>query len=60
MINLARFLEFNAEDALRQTINKFIRRFKYIETQLEKLGKSPESASLETMDSLWNEAKQME
>jgi len=60
MINLARFLEFNAEDALRKTIKKFIRRFKYIETQLEKLGKSPESTSLEKMDSLWNEAKQIE
>lgn len=57
--NLVRFRKrSSAEDLLAVANRKFIRRFRYIEEQLSKQGKSVETASLEEMDSLWNEAKQ--
>ena len=52
IVNIARFLSVDPEDALRATTNKFIRRFSYIEENTD-----IQSASLETMDKLWNEAK---
>ena len=55
--NLARELDVDPEDALRETNDKFVRRFKYIERALSESGSSPESSNLEEMDALWNEAK---
>ena len=60
MINLARKLGINPELALGRANEKFIRRFAYIEEQLLARGISPEEASLELMDSLWDEAKAAE
>ncbi len=57
LVNLSRFLKVQPELALTGTINKFIRRFEYIEQQSQKAGKKLEEMSLAEMDELWNEAK---
>lgn len=56
-VNLARHLGIDAESALRKANIKFENRFGYIEQKLARQGKSPEQASLEEMDKLWEEAK---
>jgi len=58
MANLGRFLQIDPERALRQTIRKFVSRFRYVETRLRKQGKSPRQSTLLEMDQLWEEAKQ--
>ena len=58
--NLARRLSVDPESALRRANQKFIRRFKHIEKSLEKDGRDVNAASLEDMENLWNEAKEME
>ncbi len=60
LVNLARFLHVNPEDALRGTIAKFEERFLRIEEELRRRGKRPEDSSLEEMDEIWNEAKKKE
>jgi tetrapyrrole methylase family protein/MazG family protein len=60
VVNLARFLDVEAEDVLAQTIDRFMRRFHYIETKLQQANKSFEQSSLEEMDRLWEEAKKLE
>jgi MazG family protein len=60
LANLARHLEVEPETALRSTNAKFERRFRYIERELARRGKSPETSTLEEMDALWNEAKMAE
>ena len=55
--NLARWHKVDPEDALRGTNGKFEKRFRYIEEQLAKRGKTPEDSNLEEMDALWDEAK---
>ncbi|APQ10862.1 nucleoside triphosphate hydrolase [Pseudomonas oryzihabitans] len=57
MVNLARHLRVDAEDALRQANAKFERRFRYIEEALKAQGRTPQEASLEEMDALWDAAK---
>ncbi len=57
MVNLARHLHVDAEDALRQANAKFERRFRYIEEALNAQGRTPQDASLEEMDALWDAAK---
>lgn len=57
IVNLARKLEINPEDALRRTIKKFDKRFRYIEKTLQSQDKNIKEATLEEMDSLWEEAK---
>lgn len=59
-VNLSRFLEVDSEEALNFTINKFIKRFKFIEEQSISLGTSLEEMDLEQMNKLWNEAKKLE
>jgi len=60
VVNLARFLDIPAEDALRKTNKKFTDRFSQVEVELKKRGKTVEDSSLEEMDAIWNEAKQNE
>jgi tetrapyrrole methylase family protein/MazG family protein len=60
LVNLARFLGVEAEHALAQTIDRFTRRFRYIETKLGEANRNFEQASLEEMDALWEEAKKLE
>ena len=56
-INLARHFCIDSEIALRNTNNKFVLRFNYIEEMLRKQNKSLDKATLEEMDALWDEAK---
>ena len=57
LVNLARFIGVDPEDALRRVTNKFTERFQYIEKRLRKEGKDPYGASLAEMDALWEESK---
>lgn len=59
MINYARFLKINPEDALERTNKKFIKRFQYLESKADELGKSLSDMTLAEMDVFWNEAKKM-
>ena len=58
LVNLCRFQKISAEDALRQTSEKFIARFQYIERKLGEENRSVRQSSLEEMDKLWDEAKE--
>ena len=57
LINYARFLKINPETALELTNKKFIKRFKYIESEAFKLGKKINQLSLEEMNFFWQQAK---
>lgn len=57
LINYARFIDINPEDALEKTNKKFIKRFQYLESKAHELGKSLKDMSLAEMDIFWNEAK---
>ena len=59
MINYARFLNINPEDALERTNKKFIKRFQYLESKAEELGKPLMEMTLAEMDVFWNEAKKL-
>jgi XTP/dITP diphosphohydrolase len=59
LINYARFLKVNPEDALERTNKKFISRFQYLELKAEQLGKSLSDMTLAEMDVFWNEAKKL-
>jgi len=57
LINYARFIDVNPENALSKTNKKFIKRFNYIESKAKKLKKDLDSMTLEEMDALWEDAK---
>ena len=59
MINYARFLNVNPEDALERTNKKFIKRFQYLESKASEIGKPLMDMTLAEMDVFWNEAKKM-
>ena len=59
MINYARFLNVNPEDALERTNKKFIKRFQYLESKAGELGKSLKDMTLAEMDVFWEEAKRL-
>lgn len=58
--NLGRKLDVDVEASARTANAKFERRFRYIETRLQAQGRSPEDASLDEMENLWTEAKQID
>lgn len=60
LVNVCRFIDVNAEDAMKAAIKKFGDRFKYMEDSLAVRGKTPVEASLAEMDYLWNESKLIE
>src|SRR5215470_4291231 len=60
VVNLARHLDVDPEAVLRGTNSKFERRFAAIERALADRGKTPQTATLEEMDDLWNQAKAAE
>ena len=60
VVNLARHLRADPEAALRQTNQKFQRRFAAIERALAARGKAPQDATLAEMDALWDAAKAAE
>ncbi|CCO08627.1 nucleoside triphosphate pyrophosphohydrolase [Desulforamulus hydrothermalis] len=57
VVNLARLLNINPEEALGKTTDKFIKRFQYIEQQARQRGLELERLTLEQMDQWWEEAK---
>ena len=57
MINYARFLKVNPENALERTNKKFIKRFQYLEMKAKEMDKSLKDMTLAEMDVFWNEAK---
>lgn len=59
LINYARFLNINPEDALEQTNKKFIKRFGHMEARVKEQGKQIADCNLEELDSYWNEAKKL-
>ncbi len=60
IVNLGRFVSLDPEEALRKTINRFQTRFSHIEERLHVAGRHLQDASLEEMEQLWQEAKQLE
>jgi len=60
VINAARLYHLNPDTALEKTNRKFINRFNYIEAHSIKIGKPLKDMSIEEMDILWNEAKELE
>jgi XTP/dITP diphosphohydrolase len=59
LVNYARYIGINPEDALERTNKKFIRRFQFIETESAKDGKDIQNMSLEEMDEYWDRAKEL-
>ncbi len=57
LVNVARLLRIDPEQALKRTLKKFRTRFLYIETCLERAGKTVQESNLNEMDRLWEEAK---
>jgi MazG family protein len=58
LVNLGRFLHLSAEESLRQAIAKFEHRFRGIEQELARRGRSLDEASLAEMDAIWNSFRQ--
>ncbi len=59
-VNVARFLNVDEELALNATIDKFIKRFSYIEGKIKDKGQDLQDVNLDKMDKLWEEAKKLE
>ena len=59
LINAARLYHINPDNALERTNKKFIARFGYVEQKAKKQGRRIQDLTLEEMDALWNEAKQL-
>jgi MazG family protein len=59
LVNYARFIDIDPEEALERTNKKFIKRFQYLETESAKDGKQMGEMTLEEMDKYWNRAKKL-
>jgi MazG family protein len=59
LVNYARFLDVNPENALRRTNSKFIRRFGYVEEKIKAMGKKLSDSNLKEMDFYWEESKKV-
>jgi len=59
LINYARFMNINPENALEKTNRKFIKRFQYLEEQARESGRQLQDMTLAEMDVYWNEAKKL-
>jgi tetrapyrrole methylase family protein/MazG family protein len=60
LVNLARFLKVNPEDALRRATDRFADRFHFVEAEAARTGRTLQSMTLAEMDTLWEEAKARE
>ena len=60
LVNIARYLSLDSESALKKTTRKFRRRFEWMEAQLRASGRTPQQASTDELEALWQEAKQRE
>ena len=58
LVNIARYLSLDPESALRKSNRKFKQRFQWMEEQLRQQGRTPQQASLDELESLWQLAKQ--
>lgn len=59
LVNYARFIDIDPEEALERTNKKFIKRFQYLETESAKDGKKMGEMTLAEMDEYWNKAKSL-
>ena len=59
IVNYARFIDVNPEDALERTNRKFIQRFQYLEEEAKKTQKPLNEMTLEEMDVFWHDAKKL-
>ena len=59
LVNYARFVEINPEEALERTNKKFIKRFSYLEQAAQTAGKQLKDMTLAEMDVYWDEAKRL-
>lgn len=60
LVNIARYLSVDPESALRKTNRKFKRRFQWMEHELHSSSRTADKASMEELESLWQQAKQVE
>jgi ATP diphosphatase len=60
LVNIGRYLSLDPESALKKSNRKFKRRFQWMEEQLRSSGRSPQQASMEELESLWQQSKQQE
>jgi ATP diphosphatase len=60
LVNIARYLSLDPESALKKTNRKFKRRFQWMEEQLRASGRTPQQATMDELESLWQQAKQQE
>jgi MazG family protein len=60
LVNIARYLSLDPESSLRKSNRKFKRRFQWMEEHLRESGRTPEQASSEELESLWQESKAQE
>ncbi|MBM4133299.1 MAG: nucleoside triphosphate pyrophosphohydrolase [Nitrospira sp.] len=59
MVNLARFVKVNPEEALRGSTNRFVARFQLMEAAAARAGRALDDMTLDELDSLWNDAKRV-
>ncbi|HEX6806122.1 MAG TPA: nucleoside triphosphate pyrophosphohydrolase [Terriglobales bacterium] len=57
LVNVARYLSLDPESALKKTNRKFKRRFQWMEAQLRTSGRTPQQATMDELESLWQRAK---
>jgi uncharacterized protein YabN with tetrapyrrole methylase and pyrophosphatase domain len=57
LVNWARFRSISPEEALRKANRRFMQRFREVELELSRRGKTPKTSTLEEMDRIWNETK---
>jgi len=60
IVNIARYLSLDPESSLKKTNRKFKRRFQWIEEQLRTYGRTPQQATMDELENLWQKAKQFE
>jgi len=60
LVNIARYLSLDSESALKKTNRKFKRRFQWMEAQLSASGRTAQQATMDELESLWQQAKQEE
>jgi MazG family protein len=60
LVNIARYLSLDPESSLKKTNRKFKRRFQWMEEQLRASGRTPQQATMDELESLWQQAKQQE
>src|SRR5436190_1469143 len=60
IVNIARYLSLDPESSLKKTNRKFKRRFQWMEERLRASGRTPQQATLDELETLWQKAKQQE